>query len=342
MPPANAQRILVIDDDVSIGRAVCEVLTLRHFKAISANDLFQARDALHEDDDIGIILVDCHLGGIAGVEVIEALTKEFPRPLAFIMMTADETQAVAVDTTRAQAVDVLTKPIDGKSIEKAVQRAIAKREGEFTDEDIGAPSPFVCEKFLQERMRLKQMPKQWHNLIGDIAAGTSENYIQLLQNNPVDVGALLRQLLSAMERTAEDRQLHIKFRMPVSLPLVYADNTGLSFGIHDIAVFMTSAMEPGDGLTLTALREDDDLILSFHVHSANMPFEALSVLAANPSTIDVGNSKTTLLGARLVVELHRGHFRIEKRTDDDILLRMFIPIARADTRTTRSKLAVFS
>src|SRR5580700_10167901 len=115
-----AQRVLVIDDDADIGQEICESLARKNFEGTYAGDIAQARQTLAGEAGLGIVIVDYHMPGMNGIEVIEALRKETARRLVFIMLTGDDTQSAAINAVRAQAFDFLRKPVNVPTILDAV------------------------------------------------------------------------------------------------------------------------------------------------------------------------------------------------------------------------------
>jgi FixJ family two-component response regulator len=123
MRAESAPRVLHIDDDRSVGREVRDLLALRKIDCQCGTDLNEARSILERDPDRRVVLVDFHLPGMSGAEIIEILQRDFDRNLAFIVLTGDETQETAVESLRANAFDFLRKPVDARKLVQTIQRA---------------------------------------------------------------------------------------------------------------------------------------------------------------------------------------------------------------------------
>ena len=115
--------VLVIDDDPLIAEEACEALALRQCRAFYADNIAKARETIAREKDLSVVVVDYHMPQMNGLEVIETLSSDVARPLAFIMLTGDETQAVAAGAVRARAFDFLNKPVDGRKLIETVRRA---------------------------------------------------------------------------------------------------------------------------------------------------------------------------------------------------------------------------
>jgi DNA-binding response OmpR family regulator len=114
---------LVIDDEPEIGQEICEALQLRNIAASYAENIRKARELMKSNERIAIVSVDYNMPEMNGVEVIEALKAEFTRPMAFIMVTGDERQTVAIEAIRAHAQDFVAKPVDPRALLIAIRRA---------------------------------------------------------------------------------------------------------------------------------------------------------------------------------------------------------------------------
>src|SRR5262249_30346570 len=121
-----AERVLVIDDDESIGEEICETLALKKLAAVYAENIQQARAILAKDPALGVVICDYHMPGLNGIEVIETLKKETKRDLAFIMLTGDDAQSTAIQAIRAEVFDFLRKPVVGSAIIKSVRGAFER------------------------------------------------------------------------------------------------------------------------------------------------------------------------------------------------------------------------
>jgi len=118
-----AHRILVIDDDASVGQEICDALALRNLSGLYAPNIMEARKELVRDSKFGVVIVDYHMPEMTGIEVIEHLRNEHPQKLAFIVLTGDDTQSTAIQAVKAQAFDFLQKPFTGPAVADSVRRA---------------------------------------------------------------------------------------------------------------------------------------------------------------------------------------------------------------------------
>ncbi len=119
------RRILVVDDD----EPFCELLS-RHLarpgrRIKVAHDGTAALEWLVEGQ-FSLVLVDLHLPGVDGIEVIREI-RERGLPITPILMTGEGSVDSAVEAMRLGAYDYLVKPIDPAALEFLVEQALQDR-----------------------------------------------------------------------------------------------------------------------------------------------------------------------------------------------------------------------
>jgi CheY-like chemotaxis protein len=130
------EKILFADDDPEIQGIVKKILVREGYEVIVAKDGTEALN-LARADNPDLIVTDCIMPGLDGVELCQALKKDGQtRPIPVIMITAYPSEKEL--GLRAGAVDFLAKPIDKidlllrirsalkvRSVENELQKAIA-------------------------------------------------------------------------------------------------------------------------------------------------------------------------------------------------------------------------
>jgi FixJ family two-component response regulator len=115
--------VLVVDDEEIVRTELSDILSLRQFRCFAANGIAAARSELAGNPQIRIVVTDYHMPQMDGIELIESLSNEVDRKLAFIMLTGDASQDAAVEALRVNATDFLKKPVDARELIAAVYRA---------------------------------------------------------------------------------------------------------------------------------------------------------------------------------------------------------------------------
>jgi two-component system, NtrC family, response regulator HydG len=103
-------KVLVVDDDRSMVKTICDILRISGFGAESA---FSGEEALEKvkRERPDCILMDIKMPGINGVEALRRI-KEFLPDLPVVLMSAYATDEQAEEAKNNGALALLTKPID--------------------------------------------------------------------------------------------------------------------------------------------------------------------------------------------------------------------------------------
>ncbi|MDB4965655.1 MAG: two component transcriptional regulator, Fis family [Myxococcales bacterium] len=127
--------ILVVDDDPLLLSALERDLRARgldvHRAAAAAEALEVARRVKPD-----CALVDLCIGQDSGIDLLHELKAEAPEMLV-LLLTGQGAVQNAVDAFHGGAADFLQKPIGGKALEEAIERALARGHG--------APAPTLAE-----------------------------------------------------------------------------------------------------------------------------------------------------------------------------------------------------
>ena len=117
------ERVLVVDDDRQMLKAVTNALTARGYEVLSAPSGELALSVLAEDE-LDLVLLDLGLPGLDGREVIERLRAWSELPV--IVISVRESQEDKVAALDAGADDFVTKPFGMKEL-LARMRAVRRR-----------------------------------------------------------------------------------------------------------------------------------------------------------------------------------------------------------------------
>ena len=122
---ALVQRVLVVDDEESIRRAIGKFLRSRGFEVITAESGVEALDALARESFV-LMLCDVRMPGLTGVEVVPRAL-QLDGELAIMMLTAVNDAPTATEALSQGAMDYLMKPVELADLEQAIERALHKR-----------------------------------------------------------------------------------------------------------------------------------------------------------------------------------------------------------------------
>jgi DNA-binding NtrC family response regulator len=119
------ERVLVIDDDRSIGAAVTSLLEMKGYKPTYAESREEGvQQGLTSEFDL--VVTDLRLGKESGLDVISSLKSARPL-LPVILMTSFSSVDSAVQALRKGAVDYIIKPFDNEDFMHSVERALNER-----------------------------------------------------------------------------------------------------------------------------------------------------------------------------------------------------------------------
>lgn len=112
-------RILIVDDDVGVCRALDTYLRLKGFEthcALNGPEAVRAAKSLKTH----IMLLDLSMPGMNGFEVIEAV-RSFDKKIAVIMITANNDRAMVQQAMDMGVAEYLIKPVGLKEIETSIK-----------------------------------------------------------------------------------------------------------------------------------------------------------------------------------------------------------------------------
>ncbi|MBN9122765.1 MAG: sigma-54-dependent Fis family transcriptional regulator [Planctomycetes bacterium] len=123
--PTPRGRLLVVDDEVELMRALCESLTDEGFEARGLSDPAAAPDAIR-NGEFDVLLSDLMMPGTDGIQLLrQALTID-PNVVG-IIMTGQGTIQTAVEAMKAGAFDYILKPFRLQQVLPVLDRAMEVR-----------------------------------------------------------------------------------------------------------------------------------------------------------------------------------------------------------------------
>lgn len=120
------KKILIVDDEKSIRRALREILEFEDIEVDEAEDGKQALDKLRSSE-FDLVFCDIKMPGMDGIEVLETAQKE-KIETPFIMISGHGNIETAVETIKKGAYDFIEKPLDLNRILVTVRNASDKVE----------------------------------------------------------------------------------------------------------------------------------------------------------------------------------------------------------------------
>jgi two-component system KDP operon response regulator KdpE len=157
-------RVLIVDDDPHLLRALHITLSARGYQIITATDGAAALAAASRTRP-ELIILDLGLPDLDGVAVIEGLRGWCPAPI--IVLSARHTEPAKVDALDAGADDYVTKPF-GMDELLARMRAALRRAGPATAEAVVDTDAFTVDlaakRVTTAAGEVRLTPTEWHLL----------------------------------------------------------------------------------------------------------------------------------------------------------------------------------
>lgn len=122
---APMRRVLVVDDEESIRRAIGKFLKTRGFDVVTVESGDQALLQLGQQGFV-LMLCDIRMPGLSGVDVVPRAL-QLDSELAIMMLTAVNDAPTATESLSQGAMDYLMKPVELADLEVAIERALHKR-----------------------------------------------------------------------------------------------------------------------------------------------------------------------------------------------------------------------
>jgi two-component system, OmpR family, response regulator QseB len=194
-------RILVLEDDLQLGRALQTILAQNHWKSVWVRHVADAK-RLIESDAFSIVLMDISLPDGSGLDALQYM-RESGNRTPVIMLTARDTVDDRVRGLDAGADDYLPKPFALEELKSRI-RALARRSSGFASKiwSLGRLTIDTSrQQALLDEERLDLSPREFQLLIK--LASRAGHYITRAQ-----LEAALFNLGSAIDSNALEVHIH--------------------------------------------------------------------------------------------------------------------------------------
>lgn len=119
--------IVIVEDDDSLGRALDRLLGAAGFETrrfLNAESFLAAPESL----PIACLLLDVHLPGVDGFEVLECLhRRRDPPDFPVVLMSADDSEATRRRSARSPAFGFLAKPVEFPLLLRTLQNGLQRQ-----------------------------------------------------------------------------------------------------------------------------------------------------------------------------------------------------------------------
>jgi two-component system response regulator AtoC len=126
MTQAGRSTVLVVDDDIAVGKVLAALLQQAGHHAVHEVS-GEAAVGRMETSAVDAVLTDLRMPGMDGMELLRRVSREWP-DIPVIMLTAHGTVPLAVEAMKAGAADFLLKPFDRDEVIFTVNKALQATE----------------------------------------------------------------------------------------------------------------------------------------------------------------------------------------------------------------------
>lgn len=120
------RNIYLVDDDDAVRASLHSLLSLQSNLVVRS---FRSGDKFLEDSealDPGVLLLDFHMPGLNGIEVLNAVRDGQPGRFASVILTGEGNVGLAVEAMKAGALDFLEKPYDSDTLLRTIDAAFSR------------------------------------------------------------------------------------------------------------------------------------------------------------------------------------------------------------------------
>ena len=125
-PQKHKARILIVDDEADIRNALVRILRLEGYHAEEVESGQAALDTLQRYT-YDLIVLDMHMPGMSGLEVMQYVREHYPE-IYIIILTGQATLESAIVATKSDnVIDYLLKPANNEEFVNTIEIALKKR-----------------------------------------------------------------------------------------------------------------------------------------------------------------------------------------------------------------------
>jgi DNA-binding NtrC family response regulator len=118
----SQKKILVVDDDISMGEMILEILTPEYEDVIYCSSPIEAK-TLVSKKVFDLIITDVMMPELKGSDFIK-LIRSLGRIEPFVFLTGSATKEVILSALRLGAIDLIEKPFAQQDFLKSIQRVL--------------------------------------------------------------------------------------------------------------------------------------------------------------------------------------------------------------------------
>jgi len=117
------QKILIVEDEDYV-RDFLGLLLRDNYEILNAANGVEAINQINTNSDIDLMLLDLHMPGINGLDLLRTLRKEVEYQIPVIIVTAYSSQEIRDEASELGVKDFISKPFSVESLEKSIKKIL--------------------------------------------------------------------------------------------------------------------------------------------------------------------------------------------------------------------------
>lgn len=129
MTSARQHKVLVVDDDAQVGKAICQILAMKKLESVYANSGESALEILKTaDQPFSLIISAQRMDGMQGTQFLEHAKKQNPETIRFLTTEYSEMKTIIDAVNKGAVQKYISKPWDNDELDLAIDSGIRQYE----------------------------------------------------------------------------------------------------------------------------------------------------------------------------------------------------------------------
>ncbi len=196
IPPLEAARILVVDDEKVIREILADFLTMEGYVVHAVEDGAQAIEELHRRS-YNLVISDLKMPNLGGLELIQRIGEE-SIPVLTVIMTGFGTVETAIEAMKKGAYDYILKPFKVEEVIHIVQRGLDRQR--LQHENIRLKDALSIYKISEAIATSLSVEKVLDLVLDATIDAVDADVVSLLLEDPKQAGRFVEQMRKVSER----------------------------------------------------------------------------------------------------------------------------------------------
>jgi response regulator RpfG family c-di-GMP phosphodiesterase len=198
VPPREAARILVVDDEKVIRDILADFLTEEGYVVHTVEDGAQALEELHHRS-YNLVLSDLKMPNLSGLELIQKISEE-SIPVLTVIMTGFGTVETAIEAMKKGAYDYVLKPFKVDEVIHIVQRGLDRQR--LQHENIRLKDALSIYKISEAIATSLSVEKVLDLVLDATIDAVDADVVSLLLEDPRQAGRFVEQMRKVSDRAS--------------------------------------------------------------------------------------------------------------------------------------------